>query len=99
MATRLHATQKAAIDRAWREGLTVAQIKIVEALDCWFDENPTGPSIHEIMDLTGLAFGTIWTALPVLEHFGYAIVNRDRKGRVLRRGVILMHGFDLTKDA
>lgn len=99
MATRLHATQQKAIDRAWQEGLSAAQIKLIESLDNWFDENPEGPTLHEMMKLTGLAFGTIWTALPVLEHFGYVIVNRDRKGRVLKRGVILMFGFDLEKDA
>ena len=95
----LHPTRLRALERVWQKGLSDAQKRIVDALDGWFDERPDGPTINEIMGMTGLSFGAVWTALPVLEHLGYVIITRDRKGRQRHRGVILMHGFDLSEGA
>jgi hypothetical protein len=94
----LHTTQERAIAAVWQRGLSDTQIQIVNTLDKWFDEYPDGPTLHEMMDLTGLSFGAIWKSLGVLEFFGYVIVNRTRKGRIVNRGVVLIVGFDAAKD-
>lgn len=79
-----------AIVRARRYGLTAAQAVLLRGLDRWFDEYPYGPTRHEMMALTGLGYGTIAVYLPVLAALGYVRINRDRRGRALPRGVILM---------
>lgn len=96
---KLHPTQERALDNVWRKGLSDAQMRIVEALDTWSESNPESPTIHEIMDLTGLSYGAVWTALAVLEYFGYISTCRDCKGRMYHRGVIVNHGFDLSEDS
>lgn len=95
---RMHPTRQRALDNVWRNGLTGPQIRVVNALDKRFDEGADEPSLHEIVELTRLSYGAVWTALGVLEHFGYVVINCDHKGRALRRGVMFMHGFDLSES-
>lgn len=94
---RLHPTQERALEQVWRRGLSDAQMRIVDALDKWSVDNPESPTIYEIVGLTGLSYGAVWTALPVLEYFGYISTCRDCKGRMYHKGIIVNHGFDLSE--
>lgn len=96
---KLHPTQVRALEKVWRHGLTDAQMQIVDVLDEWSKQYPESPSIYEIVNLTGLSYGAVWTALGVLEYFGYISLCRDVKGRMYHRGVIVNHGFDLSEDS
>lgn len=96
---KLTREQRIAIEEVWRYGLNDAQIKLVNMLDNWFDENPQGPTLHEMEAKAKISFGAVHTALAVLEYFGYVWINRDRKGRVVNGGIVLVTGFDLDKDA
>ena len=96
---KLHPTQERALAQVWRRGLSASQMRIVDALDKWSVDNPESPTIYEIVGLTGLSYGAVWTALAVLEHFGYIDICRDCKGRMYQRGLIVNHGFDLSEDS
>ena len=98
MRKKLSEAQQKAIERARMEGLSPAHKTLINALDAWFDEQSEAPTLHDMIDITGLKFGTILNALPVLEHFGYVVANRNRKGRLVPRGVVLLVGFDYRKD-
>ena len=96
---KLYKEQKIAIEEVWRYGFNDAQIKLVNALDNWFDEYPQGPTLKQMQKMANVAFGTVHISLAVLEAFGYVNINRDRKGRIVQGGIVLLHGFDLEKDA
>lgn len=95
---KLHPTRQRALDNVWRKGLTPTQIKVVNTLDKFFTESADEPSIEEIAEKAGLSYGAVWTALGVLEYFGYVVICRDHKGRALRRGVMFMYGFNLAES-
>lgn len=97
MVKKIYAAHQAAINKALEQGLTPAQIRVVNAFDAHFDENPEAPTLADIVRRSGLPYGTVQAALPVLEHFGYLHINRTRKGRNVKRGVVLIIGFDETK--
>ncbi len=97
MKRKLHQTQQRALDNVWKRGLTDVQVAVVNALDAHSKINPESPSIHEIVEMTGLSYGAVWTSLAVLEYFGYIEICRDCKGRMYHRGVIVNHGFDLSE--
>lgn len=96
---KLNQEQRVAIEEVWRYGLNDAQIKLVNALDNWFDEYPQGPTLRQMQEMAELAFGTVHISLAVLEYFGYVNINRDRKGRIVPGGIVLIFGFDMEKDA
>lgn len=95
---KLHPLRQRALDKVWEKGLTDVQKKIVNALDARFRETETEPSLEEIATATGLSYGAVWTAIGVLEYFGYVVICRDHKGRALRRGVMFMYGFNLSTE-
>jgi biotin operon repressor len=95
---KLHPLRQRALDNVWRHGLSDVQKKIVNALDARFSETEAEPSLEEIAAATGLSYGAVWTAIGVLEHFGYVVICRDHKGRALRRGVMFMYGFNLSAE-
>lgn len=94
---KLHPIRQRAIDNVWRYGLTARQIRVVNALDKYSVQNPDEPSLYEIADMTRLSYGAVWTAVGVLEHFGYVAISRDYKGRAYRRGILFIHGFKLDE--
>lgn len=98
MAHKLHRRQRQALHAVWLYGMTSEQVRLVNALDCWFDEYSHGPTFDEMVEVSGLPFRTIWQHLPVLEEFGFVWINRDRKGRIVPRGIVLQVGFDWEKD-
>ena len=95
---KLHPTRQRALDNVWRKGLTEPQIKVVNAFAKLFKDGVYAPSLEEIAAATGLSYGAVWTALGVLEHFGYVVINCDHKGRALPRGVMFMYGFNLAES-
>ena len=95
---RLHKKQKRAIGNVWNHGLSGIQAQVIDALDMYSRVNPESPSIYEIVNMTGLSYGTVWNSLAVLEHFGYIDICRDCKGRMYWRGIIVNYGFDLSED-
>lgn len=94
---KLHPLRQRALDNVWRRGLSDVQIKVVNFLDA-HNDTEDAPSLEEIAAATGLSYGAVWTALGVLEHFGYVVICRDHKGRALRRGVLFMYGFNLAES-
>lgn len=95
---KLHPLRQRALDNVWRHGLSDVQKKVVNALDMLFNKGNDEPSLEEIAAATGLSYGAVWTAIGVLEHFGYVVICRDHKGRALRRGVMFMYGFNLAES-
>lgn len=80
-----------ALDRVERLGLTDGQIAILKALEAWFDENPEPPkNMKVIAKMADVSRSLVWLSMPVLEKLGYLQINRDKQGRILRRGIILM---------
>lgn len=78
------------IYRAKRQGLNASQQAIWRALAQWFNQNPEPPRLQDIAQLSGYSRSSIWWALPVLEDLGYVRVNRTHKGRIVRKGIVLL---------
>ena len=94
MQTRLSNERQWAIERVARKGLTRGQIAILKALENWFDENPEPPkSMKLIAEMAGVSQPLVGIALPVLECLGYVELIRNRAGRIINHGVILMMAF------
>lgn len=80
-----------ALERVGRNGLTKGQIAILKALETWFDENPEPPrSMRIIAEMAQVSQPLVGIALPVLESLGYVEIVRNKAGRIINYGVILM---------
>lgn len=75
--------------RVQRRGLTDGQKKILRALDAWFDEYPSGPSLRELATLAGVSTSYVYLVIPMLQDLGYITANRSRKGRLVPRSIRL----------
>lgn len=80
--------------RTRRWGLTNGQKKIIRALDAWFDEYPSGPTLRELAKLAGVSTSYVYLVIPVLEALGYITVNRSRRGRLVPRSIRLWIDLD-----
>lgn len=83
--------RKMALERVKRRGLTKGQIAILKALETWFDNNPEPPkNMRTIAAMAEVSQPLVGIALPVLEELGYVQLKRNRQGRILHRGILLL---------